>query len=311
MVNDRMDSKNLAIFVILILQCSMGILKNFCLLSYYLMLHYNKHTLKPVDFIFMNMFIANFFIIFSRIVLQTMETFGKELFFNVFVCKFPMYTERVGRSVSIGTICLLSVFQAITISPSDSCLSGLKVKVSKYISLSIFLCWVLFLGLNMIPPMYAYIKCNSNNVTHIRTSKYCFSLGHDEFTGSMVTTVFVFPEVFFAILIVWSGSLMVVILYRHKQRVQHIHCTYVSNRTSHESRATKSILVLVSVFIGFYSLSSILHTCVALFCGAGWWLVNITVIIHLCFPTLGPFIVSHGTALPRFSLSCIRNTGRP
>ncbi|XP_021041339.1 vomeronasal type-1 receptor 4-like [Mus caroli] len=310
MVNDRMDSKNLAMFVILILQCSVGILKNICLLSYYLMLHYNKHTLKQIDLIFMNMFIANFFIIFSRIVLQTMETFGMELFFNVFVCKFPMYTERVGRSVSIGTICLLSVFQAITISPSDSCLNGLKVKVPKYISLSIFLCWVLFLGLNMISPMYVYIKWNSNNVTYKRTSNYCFSLGHDEFSGPMITTFFVFPEVLFAILIVWSGSLMVIILYRHKQRVQHIHCTYAPTRTSHESRATKNILVLVSLFIGFYSLSSILHTCVALFCGAGWWLINITVIIHLCFPTLGPFIVTPDTALPRFSLSWIRNTER-
>ena len=154
MVNDKMDSKNLAIFVILILQCSVGILKNICLLSYYLMLHYNKHTLKRIDLIFMNMFIANFFIIFSRIVLQTMQTFGMELFFNVFVCKFPMYTERVGRSVSIGTICLLSVFQAITISPSNSCWKEFKVKTTKFMGLSISFYWVMFILLNMLFPLY-------------------------------------------------------------------------------------------------------------------------------------------------------------
>ncbi|XP_031207761.1 vomeronasal type-1 receptor 4-like, partial [Mastomys coucha] len=310
-VNDRMDSKNLTIVVIFILQCFVGILRNFSLLSFYLMLCYNKHSLKPIDLIFMNIFIANLFIIFSRSLLQTMETFGMEVFFNVCVCKFLLYTERVGRSVSICTICLLSVFQAITISPSDSCLNGLKVKVPKCINLSIFLCWVLYLGVNMILPMYAYIKWNSHNVTYKKALKYCFSIGHDEFTGLFFIAFFVFPEMLFAILIVWSGSLMVVILYRHKQRVQHIHRTYASTRTSPESRATKSILVLVSIFICFYSLSSILQGCVALFCNSGWWLINITSIISLCFPILGPFVVSHDTALPRFSLSWIRNTGRP
>ncbi|XP_076783575.1 vomeronasal type-1 receptor 4-like [Arvicanthis niloticus] len=306
-----MDSRDLAIVVIFILQCSVGILRNFSLLLYYLMRHFNKHILKPIDLIVMNMFIANFLIIFSRSVLQTMEMFGTELFFNVFVCKLFLYTERVGRSVSISTVCLLIVFQAITISPSDSCLTGLKVRLPKYTSVSIFLCWVLYLGVNMIPPVYAYIKWNSNNVTYKKTSKYCFSIGRDEFSGLFITTFIVFPEILLAVLIVSSGSSMVVILYRHKQRVQHIHCTYASTRTSPESRATKSILVLVSVFVCFYSLSSILYGCIALFCDAGWWLINITSIISLCFPILGSFLVSHDTALPRFSLSWIRNTRRP
>ncbi|XP_032750522.1 vomeronasal type-1 receptor 2-like [Rattus rattus] len=305
-----MDSKDLAIGVIFILQCSMGILRHFILLSYYLMLHYNKHSLKPIDLILMNMFIVNFLIIFPKSMLQTVEAFGIKLLFSVFVCKFLLYIERVGRSVSIATVCLLSVFQAITISPRNSCLYGLKVKVPKYISLSIFLCWALYFVVNMILPVYAYIKWSSNNMTYKRTLKYCFSVGHDEFTGSFFIILFVFPEVFLAILIVWSGSSMVVILYRHKQQVQHIYCNYASTRTSPESRATKSIVVLVSVFICFYSISSILYGCIALFCDNSWSLINIANIISLCFPVLGSFVVSHNPDFPRFSLSWIRNTRR-
>ncbi|XP_038952968.1 vomeronasal type-1 receptor 2 [Rattus norvegicus] len=310
MVNDRMESKDLAVGVIFILQCSMGILRHFTLLSYYLMLHYNKHTLKPIDLILMNMFIANFLLIFSKSVLQTVEIFGMELFFNVFVCKFLLYIERVGRSVSVATVCLLSVFQAITISPRNSCLNGLKVKVPKYINLSIFFCWPLYFVINMILPVYGCIKWNSNNMTYKRSVKYCFSIGHDELTSSIFTILFVFPEVFLAILIVLSGSSMVVTLYRHKQQVQHIYCNYACTRTSPESRATKSIVVLVSVFICFYSVSSILYGCIALFCDDSWWLINIAHIISLCFPIFGSFLVSHNPALSRFSLSWIKNTRR-
>ncbi|XP_063136831.1 vomeronasal type-1 receptor 2-like [Rattus norvegicus] len=303
-----MDSKDLAVGVIFIVQCSMGILRHLTLLSYYLMLHYNKHSLKPIDLILMNMFIANFLIIFSKSLLQTVETFGMKLFFSVFVCKFLLYIERVGRNVSVANVCLLSVFQAITISPRNSCLNGLKVKVPKYITLSIFLCWALYFIANMILPVYAYTRWSSNNMTYKRTLKYCFSVGHDEVTGSIFTILFVFPEVFLAILIVWSGSSMIVILYRHKQQVQHIYCNYASTRTSPASRATKSIVVLVSVFICFYSVSSIIYGCIALFCDNSWWLVNIADIVALCFPVLGSFVLSHNPVFPRFSLSWIRNT---
>ncbi|XP_038952973.2 vomeronasal type-1 receptor 2 [Rattus norvegicus] len=305
-----MDSKGLVVGVIFILQCSMGILRHLTLLTYYLMLHFNKHTLKPIDLILMNLFIANFLIIFPKSLLQTVETFGMKLLFSVFVCQFLLYIERVGRSVSVATVCLLSVFQAITISPRNSCLNGLKVKVPKHVNLSIFLCWALCFIVNMILPVYAYIKWSSNNMTYKRTLKYCFSVGHDEVTGSIFTILFVFPEVFLAILIVWSGISMVAILYRHKQQVQHIYCNYASTRTSPESRATKSIVVLVSVFICFYSVSSIMYGCIALFCDDSWWLLNIADIICLCFPILVSFVVSHNPALPRFSLFRIRNTGR-
>ncbi|TEA25461.1 hypothetical protein DBR06_SOUSAS11710060, partial [Sousa chinensis] len=61
----------------------------------------------------------------------------------------------------------------------------------------------------------------------------------------------------FSVLTIWTRGSIIVTLYWHKQRVQHSHRNTVSPRSSAESRATQSILVLVSAFVSFHTLSSI------------------------------------------------------
>lgn len=203
----------------------------------------------------------------------------------------------------MGTTCLLSVFQAITISLGDSCWNGLKVKAPEHFGLFTSLCWILYISVNMIFPVYLYTKGNNNNLTHKNDMKYCPTVGHDEFAGSLYTAFFVIPEILLSILIIWSSSSMVLILYRHKQQDQYLHSFCVSSKTSPKSKATQSILVLVFTFLGFYALSSILQGCVALIYNPSWWLLSITAIISLCFPMLGPFLMSHYATGPRLCYS--------
>ncbi|KAM6154451.1 vomeronasal type-1 receptor 4-like [Erethizon dorsatum] len=146
-----------------------------------------------------------------------MAFFGLKYFFNDIVCKCLSYIERVGRGVSISTICLLSVFQNIIISSMNSYWKDVKV------------------------------------------------------IGTIYIALVVFPEVCFSLIIVWASSSMIFILYRHKHRVQHIHVTNVSLR-SPESRATHSILFLVSTFISFYTVSSIIRISITLAYNLSFWL---------------------------------------
>ncbi|XP_052616448.1 vomeronasal type-1 receptor 4-like [Peromyscus californicus insignis] len=302
-----MDRKNLAIGIVFLLQGTVGILGNFSLLSYYLIHYYIGQKLKTKDLILSHLFTANSLIIVSKGVLETIQAFGMKWFISDFGCNLLLYIQRLGRIMSIGTTTLLTVYQAITISPSDSCWKDLKVKAPKYIGLSIFLCWVLFMVINMISPLYLSIKGNSKNLTHTRDLKYCSTVGYNEVMGLLYTTFFVFPEVLLSVIIAWTGGSMVFILYRHKQRVQHIHSTHVSTSASPESRATQSILVLVFTFLGFYALSSILQGWNALVYSSGWWVMNITAIISMCFPTLCPFIISHNSIVFKFIFSCLWN----
>ncbi|XP_005086772.1 vomeronasal type-1 receptor 4-like [Mesocricetus auratus] len=298
-----MHLKDLTIGIVFLLQSTVGIVGNFSLLSCYLIRYYSEQTLKTTDLILTQLFTANSLIILSKGMLETVGALGMKGLFSDFGCKLLLYTQRLGRSMSIGTTCLLSVFQAITISPNDSCWNRPKFKTPKHIGLFTSLCWMFYMSVNMIFPVYMSTKGHSNNFTPKSDMKYCSTAGHDDVTSSLYIALFVLPEISLSVLIIWSSSSMVAILYRHKQQVQHIRSTSVSSRASPESRATQSILVLVFTFLGFYALSSILQGCVALTYNPGWWLMNITAIVSMCFPTVGPFVMRHDATVPRFCYS--------
>ncbi|XP_055450691.1 vomeronasal type-1 receptor 4-like [Psammomys obesus] len=301
-----MLSRTLAIGIMLS-QSIIGILGNISLLSHYLFIHYKEHTLKPTDLILTHLITANSLIMVSKGVPLTMAAFGIKQFFNDFICKLLLYIQRLGRSMSMGSICILSVYQAISISPINSCWKKLKVKSSNNIGLFISLCWVLYITLNLIFPVLVHITRIHKNTTERRHVIYCSSWGGEKFVGSLYTALLVCPEVLISVLIIWSSGSMIAFLYRHKQHIQHIRSTHVYLRTSPESRATQNILVLVSTFVAFYSLSSILQGFVAVLFEPSWWLVNITAIISMCFPTLGPFLVSRDFLVFRFCVFWISN----
>lgn len=300
MLNDRMDSRTLAVGIVLLLQSTLGILGNVSFLFYYLLIYYHKHKLKTVDLILAHVFTANSLVILSKGVPHILKVFWWKHFLNDVSCELILYVLRLSRSMSISITCILSIFQAITISPIDSYWKGIKFKVPKYVCCSIYILWILNIVVNIVFPMCAYSKRHSKNKTQKRDFEFCSYLSRDIIVDSLFTAFWVFPEVLFSILIVSSSISMIVILYGHKKRIQHILSTHTSPRISPESRATQTILVLVCIFIAFYTLSSILQGYIALSHNLNWWLLNIAVIISLCFPTLSPYIISHDSIISRF-----------
>ncbi|XP_028638615.1 vomeronasal type-1 receptor 4-like [Grammomys surdaster] len=297
---------NMTIKIIFLSQITTGILINFFLLTYYLV-YYREHKLKPTDLILMHLMAANALIVLSTGVPYTTAAFGLKEFFNDFGCRLILYIQRVGRSVSFGTTFLLNVFQAITISHRESCCKEQNSKATKYIVCSISLLWVFYMFIHFIFFVDMFVKGNSSNVTRNIDYKYCFIVSQDDINDSLYVALVICPEILCSVLIGWSSGSMMMILYRHKQRVKHIHSSHVSSRNSPESRATKNILALVSSFLCFYTLSSILNGCNALEHNHSLWL-NITHFTCLCFPSFGPFILmNHYSVMPRLSLVLIRN----
>ncbi|NP_598954.2 vomeronasal 1 receptor, E4 [Mus musculus] len=306
-LNDLMESRNMAIGVGLSLQSILGILGNFSLLFYYLILYYKEHTLKIRDMILVHVLTSNSLIIISKGFPQIMGAFGWNQLFNDVGCKLILYVQRLSRNMSIITTCLLSVFQAITISPRNSHWKKFKVKSTKFMGLPISLFWILFMLVNMLFPVYTSTKTNSKNKTQKRDSEFCHSLGRDKIVDILYTALCVFPEVVFSLLIVCSSTFMIAILHVHKKRVQHILCTHTYPRRSPENRATQTILILVCTFLAFYTLSSVLQGYIALSHDPSWWVMNTTAIISMGFPTLGPFVMSRDFTVSRFCFTCIRN----
>ncbi|XP_021044803.1 vomeronasal type-1 receptor 4-like [Mus pahari] len=302
-----MDFWNLAIRIIFLSQTTTGILGNFFLIFYCLVLYYRKYTLKPTELILMNLMPANVMIILSVGVPQTMTIWGLKDFLNPLECVFVLYLQEFAQGVSICTICLLNVFQTLTISSKNFCCNYYKFKLAKYIHCCTSLLWILQLLINFISVLYTFIKRITTNVTRTRDIGYCSHIGSDDISDLLSIALVVCPEVFFSVLTALASVSMIVILYRHKKRVQHIHSTHGSSRKSPESIATKNICTVVSTFLAFCTLTSILRGCIILFNNYSWWLMNINHFTSLCFPTFAPFVLmGHYSIVCRFSSVWLR-----
>ncbi|XP_052617928.1 vomeronasal type-1 receptor 4-like [Peromyscus californicus insignis] len=286
-----MGASDMVIRVIFLSQTLIGVLSNSFLVYNYLLLYFSGIRLRFTDWILQHLIVANFLTLLCKGVPQTMAAFGLKDFLNDFGCKLIFYLHRVGRGVSLSSTCFLSVFQAITISPSGSRWSRLKVKSPTYIAAGVYMSWILALIVNITFPMYMTAKLNHRNMTSLKEFEYCSSVRHDKafdiFSAVLVTS----PDVFFMLLMLWSSSSMVFILCRHKQRLKHIHRSNFSLRSSPESRATKTILLLVSIFVFFYTLSCLLQINLSLLYNPGSFLVNMASVVAACFPTVSPFLL--------------------
>nr|XP_027777446.1 vomeronasal type-1 receptor 4-like [Marmota flaviventris] len=306
-----MAASDVAVGIIFLSQTVVGALGNSSLLLHYLVLYFTGCSVRHTDLILQHLIVANLLALLCRGVPQTLAAFGVKDFLNGFGCKLLFYLQRVGKGVSIGSTCLLSVFQAIKISPENSSCSELKVKAPKYIGFCICLSWILYLFVNImiIPQMTG--KRSNNNITSMKDFGYCSAVHPDKILQSLYVALLTFPDALCVGFMLWASSSMVLILHRHKQRMQYIH-KISSLRSSPESRATKTILILVSTFVFFYTLSCIFQICVIVIYNPHWLLVKMAAIVSGGFPAVSPFLLMRrDSSAYRLGLSWIRNRKTP
>ncbi|XP_047383193.1 vomeronasal type-1 receptor 4-like [Sciurus carolinensis] len=271
-------------------QTVVGAVGNSSLLLHYLFLDFTGCRARHTDLILKHLIMANLLTLLCKGVPQTVEAFGVKAFLSDIGCKLLFYLHRVGRGVSIGSTCFLSVFQAIKISPGDSSCSELKANIPKYVGSSIYLCWILYSLVNVIFLMFITGKRSSKTITSLKDFGYCSAIRHDRTLNSLQAAFLTFPDALCVGLMLWASSSMVCILQRHKQRMQHIQKTS-SSRSSPESRATKTVLLLVSTFVSFYTLSCIFQVSLAVIYNPAWFVVNTAAIFTGCFPAVSPFLL--------------------
>uniref|UniRef100_A0A4X2K1K5 Vomeronasal type-1 receptor n=1 Tax=Vombatus ursinus TaxID=29139 RepID=A0A4X2K1K5_VOMUR len=245
-------------FIFFLSQTGVGALGNSFILVLYTITFFTGHRLRPIDLIITHLAFVNDLVLLSKGIPYTMSAFGLINFMNDLICKFVIYFHRVARSLCLCTTCLLSSVQAITISSGSSRGVQFKTQVPKYISLFILFCWTFQLLTNYILLETISNPKISKNVTKI--IDFGFSSFNPSFISSLYLSMISLPDVVcLGIMVLTSGS-MVITLYRHHQRIQNIHSTSFSSRTSPETRATdiQTILLLVIMFVSFYSLNSIL-----------------------------------------------------
>eukprot|EP00073_Rattus_norvegicus_P002005 NP_001008954.1 vomeronasal 1 receptor 19 [Rattus norvegicus] len=303
-----MESRNLAIGMVYLSQTLIGILGNFSLIFHYAFLSFTTSRLKPTDFILKHLIVANSLFVISKGVPQTLSFLGLKDFLNDLVCKITYYAHTVGRGMSISSTCILSVFQAITISSMDSRYARFKFKARGYVGLICAFCWVLFMAVNIIVLMYVTAKRSNRNITNLKDLGFCVGVNYGKPHRVLHSVLYSVPDVLFMGIMIGSSSFMVSFLHRHQHQVQHIHATHVSQTCSSVDQATKTILLLVNTFVCFYLISSITHVIIIMNNSPNWLLVNLAMVFGAGFQTISPFLLmTQDSNASRFSLLWLLN----
>ncbi|XP_040834190.1 vomeronasal type-1 receptor 1-like [Ochotona curzoniae] len=300
-----MISTSLDWVILFFIQMKVGILGNALLVGFYTFTLSTGRNFRPTDQILNQLALANCLALFSKGIPQEMAAFGLDYFLSGAVCKLVFYLHRVSRGASLSTTCLLGAFQAAQLCSGSSWWQReLKIWFLRCLGPCCSCCWVLSLLTNIHIPVLVNGPKNDKNASWETKSKYwCSKTTLDQVSSSLIASMILLVDYILLGLMVWASGSMVLVLHRHKQRVQHLHSQSLSRRPSHEARATCTILILVSSFVLFHALSSMLTLHVALSRIPAQWLLNASVFVALCFPTLSPWVLLARD--PRVSKLCL------
>ncbi|XP_038598978.1 vomeronasal type-1 receptor 4-like, partial [Tachyglossus aculeatus] len=211
--------------------------------------------------------------------------------FQESVTAHELLSQPAGE-VEMGTH-LLSMFQAITISPGNSCWAGVKSVFPKCIIPSCVLFWVLSLLIDVNVVIYVTGPRNSTSVHVAFDLKYC-AVTSPSTEAALVNAVMVsFRDLFFVGITSMASGYMVFVLRRHHQRVRHLHRPGHSPRVMPEVRAAKRVVALVTPYVILYGRQSITLSVLLNRKEKSPLLVNIHMVLSFTFSTISPFLVIH------------------
>ncbi|XP_026363375.2 vomeronasal type-1 receptor 4-like [Ursus arctos] len=261
------------------------------------------HTKKPIDLIFIHLILANVMTILFSGIPEVMNAFGVRNFLDDIGCKVVIYLYRVFRGLSLCTTSFLSIVQAIIITPSNSRWAWLKPKISTYMFPAFFSFWIINM-LIYIPVIISVLApYNTTEFDIFYSQVYCIGKNHNYIRSAVFRVCMVLRDFLCVTLMVWTSVYMVKLLFTHRKTVHDIHRTRLSLRPCPETKATHTILALVSCFVLFYWSNSFLTIYVSYKCNVKG-LENITVILSHCYPAICPFVLTKNHN-KRFFLNCV------
>ncbi|XP_043828120.1 vomeronasal type-1 receptor 3-like [Dromiciops gliroides] len=277
----------------------MGVLGNCFLLFLY---SYNFLTgikTKTIKIIVTHLAFSNTMLLLFRGIPTTARVWGVKCFLDGLGIRIITYLQILPRGISLGITCLLNSFQAITLTPNGSIWAELKTRAPKCITPCILLIWIFNILVNIVGFVFLTGPKNSTE------SKHGCNMGYRSLdmynTDHLIIIIATFiHDAILVCLMACSSGYMVFILYRHNQLIKYIHSTSLCRKISHETRATKAILLLVGTFIFFNAPSPIFILYMFYFKEGSVWAIHASALLSLCYPAVNPFIlISIDTHMPK------------
>ncbi|NP_001240515.1 vomeronasal 1 receptor ornAnaV1R3194 [Ornithorhynchus anatinus] len=288
-----MDATQLSIGIVMLLQICAGVLMNVFLLLFYIHMFSASPKFSSSDLILAHLALANVMILLTFGISETLSAWGLRNFLDKYGCKIIFYLYRVARGLAICTTCLLSVFQAVTISPGNSPWAMIKAKLSKSIIPSCVLFWILNLLIDFDVLINMTSPQNSSNVQIMLDFKYCSKVSISAETTLLISIVFSLRDLFFVGLMSVASGYMVFVLHRHHRLVQHLHRPGHSPGVMPEVTAAKRVIALVTLYVLLYGRQTIMLSILVNLKEKSSLLVKSHMVLSFTFSAISPFLVIH------------------
>ncbi|XP_041496212.1 putative vomeronasal receptor-like protein 4 [Microtus oregoni] len=274
--------------IVLNFQAGLGVLANMFLLVFYTFIIL-CHRPKPMDMISSQLTFIHRVLLLTGADIWLWDISESLNIENDFKCKTNFYISRVMRGLSICVTCLLSVFQAVTISPSSPLLAKFKYKLQNHMIYAFLFIWSFNLLFSSNQIFYAGAFTNVSETKQMKVTKFCSLYSMNYIIGALILTVVTCRDVFLVGLMLASSAYMVIILLRHQRQHKHLH-SLSHLRASPEKRATQTILLLVVSFVVMYWINLIISSSAVLLWMYDPVILSVQKIVMNVYPTITPLV---------------------
>ncbi|XP_040843455.1 putative vomeronasal receptor-like protein 4 [Ochotona curzoniae] len=269
-----------------------GIVGNIFMLFKHVRTLVMSHEKTSIDLILIQMAISNIVIICSLWIrnISTVFYFSNFLLGDMF-CKILLYLSRVARSLSICTTCLLSVVQAITISPRNTLWKTLKPHTAWQVLPHLLLFWVFSFLISSNLLHYITINNNVNRSAVEMYFRYCYMLPAPQMVRWLFLCLMALRDLTFQSLMGWSSGYMALCLYKHHKRVLYLQSSRCAKYPSPEIRATQSTLILMTCFLLSYWADLIFSLYTGITLSKESAILHTKTFLEVGFSCLSPFVL--------------------
>ena len=247
---------------------------------------------KHVHLILIHLAFTNIIILLAKGLPKTMADFGLRNFLDDIGCKILIYLSRVARGVSICTSSLLTVVQAIIISPRASGWRRLRPKSAWHILPFFSFFWILnaLIGMNLIHS----ITSISLNISQLKNGdNYCYFMLESQKTKWIVLPLMVLRDAVFQGAMGAASGYMVLLLHKHHQHVLYLQNSKLLYRTPPELRAAQSVLLLMLCFVFFYWTDCAFSLFLSLFLANDSEMIIVREFLVLGYAIFSPLVLIH------------------
>ncbi|XP_057643353.1 putative vomeronasal receptor-like protein 4 [Chionomys nivalis] len=257
---------------------------------------------KPVGIILIHLAFSNMIIICSTGIRDIATVFYFKNFLGDIGCKVVVFLARMARGLSICTTCLLSVVQAVTISPRITLWTKLKPQTSWQVFQFLLLFWVV--NVLISSNLLCYVKSGNslNRSVPGMFIGHCYMLPSRHTIKWLFLSLMTLRDVVFQSLMGWSSGSMAHHLYEHHKCVLYLYSSRCAHNSPPEIRATWSVLILMTCFLFFYWADFIFSFYIGFTVTHDSISLNVKTFLELGYAGFGPYVLISRYIHPRNAL---------